>query len=124
MSDFKIFEASCGCQEEIEEAVAKYLNDHPNMVIKDFQLAVSQCSIYVAILFTLGYLDLPMFIDKQRVPLPAKPTEITCEDDPWKGEFVPVGDPPKRPAVLPFGTPPPVVVGRKNPAEQFGASYH
>lgn len=120
LSDFRIFEARPGAQAEIEEAVEKYLNDHPNMVIKDFQLAVTQYNIYLAVLFTLGYLDLPMFVEKQQ-QLPARPTEITCDDDPWKGEFIPVGDPPKR---LPFGTPGPGVVTGRNVMEQFGASYH
>lgn len=114
MSDLKIFEARPGCQKEIEEAVRKYLDDHAGMVVKDFQLAVSQYSIYLAVLFTQGYIDVPMFIEKSRDPIPTTLPQITCQDDPWKGEFIPVGDPPRRNNVVPFAR-------RANPAEQFGA---
>lgn len=95
MLTFKGFSGNTMAQ--IEKDVNAFLADHPTMVPSNMQMCSGATGgLYVAILFT----DLPAMpqFERQSIPLvqPAPwypPREITA-DDPWKGEYYPVGDPP------------------------------
>lgn len=94
--------------DQIEKDVNAFLADHPTMVPSNMQMCSRSNILHVAILFT----DLPAMpqFERQSIPLvqPAPwypPQEITA-DDPWKGEYYPVGDPPMdKPRMSDPGTP-------------------
>ncbi len=116
--EVKVFSSRVGCQPDIEDAIAEYLTQHPGYTVKQTSMACNEYNVFVTVTFEMAAMYLPMFIEKDRVNLPMKPVEITC-DDPWKGEFIPVGDPPNT-------RPTPMAVSQRLPnvAEQFGAGYH
>ena len=108
MLTFKGF--SGNTMNQIENDVNAFLADHPTMVPSNMQMCSGATGgLYVAILFT----DLPAMpqFERESIPLvqPAPwypPQEITA-DDPWKGEYYPVGDPPMdKPKMTDPGTPP------------------
>lgn len=82
---------------EIEEDVNSFLANHPTLVPSNMQMCGDgRVGLYVGILFS----DLPAMpqFERQSIPLTQPmpwypPREITA-DDPWKGEYYPVGDPP------------------------------
>lgn len=115
-----------GCEGEVEEKFNKWAED-TKCYIKDFRVA--QNGQYGGVTLVVLYGEtpcewvLPMqpyspAIDPQPLPYGPFGPAITCkDDDPWKGEFTPVGSEPLR-------TTAPTMRHRPNPAEQFGGGIH
>lgn len=98
----KIFTARPGCEEEIEKAVEDYLNGHPGTYIQSQSVAVSEYRTVLSVYFDNATLYFqnpnpdPGFTQPYFGPFGPI---ITCdkkEEDPWHGEFIPIGDPPMR----------------------------
>lgn len=82
---------------EIEKDVNAFIADNPTMIPTNMQMCGGGGNgLYVAILFN-DFPAAPRF-ERQTIPLVQQtpwcpPQEITA-DDPWKGEYYPIGDPP------------------------------
>ena len=118
MFKFKSFSGTPG---NIDKEINDFLANNPSIIPSNMQMCNNGVRLYVSILFSdmpalpkFDYETLPIGITRPDAP----PREVTC-DDPWKGEYIPIGDPPsQRPKVLAMKpTPKPVV----NAMEQFGA---
>lgn len=99
---FKFKGFSGNSMQRIEEEINVFLADNPNLIPSNMQMCNDGMTLYIGILFADAP-ALPKFNYEIPVeaPIPyTPPREVTC-DDPWKGEFIPVGDPPtQRPKVV------------------------
>ena len=91
MTKIKMF---TGTAETVERDANAYLEQHPELVLQNIQLTNDARRVIMAIAFSKVSTPFHRLPETARVPLPMQPVEITC--DPWKGEFIPVGDPPIR----------------------------
>lgn len=116
----KVFYSQHGGEKDIEEQFAKFLDIHPEYAPTKVSSCCYAYGTIVVVLFEQVRTFLPNFLPKDGGIIPLKQTEITCEDkDPWNGEFIPVGDPPKsRPGPVRYD------MSSRNPAEQFGGGIH
>lgn len=117
---FKFKGFSGNSMQRAEEEINAFLADNPNLIPSNMQMCNDGMTLYIGILFA-DTPALPKFNYEVPVeaPIPyAPPREVTC-DDPWKGEFIPVGDPPtRRPKVVAMKpTPKPII----DASEKFGS---
>lgn len=113
-----------GRETEVEERFNKWAKDTKGY-IKDFRVAqYGQYGVSLVVMWCDTPCEwvapLQPYYGPSPDTLPLGPfgPAITCKDeDPWKGEFVPVGSEPLR-------TQAPTMRHRPNPAEQFGGGIH
>lgn len=97
MTIFKMFEEKVSS--DLEKQVNDFLKENPRLTPLNMQLATNDHhALCLAVMF--GEVLSPFEVDRNPFAVPftqpvpyVPPQEITC-DDPWKGEFYPVGDPP------------------------------
>lgn len=129
MCNAKVFYARMACPSELEEKIDEYIQGHPGMMPQSVSMAANDSYIYATVIFNAVAVFPIVNTLEQRGPYGPIGPDYTkkVNDDPWKGEFIPVGDPPIHPAtaVSPAESARPVVAtSRRNVMEQFGASYH
>lgn len=95
MMVFKVF--TSGYPDQLEKQVNAFLSENRNTTVVNFSVMKDDHN-YVMYAFFNVFPELPQMPMTAGV-IPQQPTEI-ISDDPWKGEFFPVGDPPRRTNIM------------------------
>ena len=109
LGEVKVFVAQIDDAEDLERQVKKYMDENPTMKPDLMTMAAGDTRVVLTISFVATTVYMPMFIEKNRDcggpfgPIGPAITKDGPNDDPWHGEFIPLGDPPVRnPVMTPY----------------------
>lgn len=100
MHEVKVFSAWYSKPEDLEKDVNKYMEDNPGLMIEKATMTANDSYVFLTVVFSphAVYPIIPPISPRDNGgpygPIGPEITKNGPSDDPWKGEFIPVGDPP------------------------------